>query len=169
MRSIGDSTGLNRDSPDRPRGRSGACRLACSSPSKSYHARSTRWKPQVVRSIATLPRAQRSNEATFHATFDGLRVDVFVPSIPLYASAERRVREAPLRGRPARYLSAEDLAVFKLLFFRTKDILDVERLVAFGAAGFDRAYVRRWLIDLVGDTDERVARWDRLLADVDSA
>ncbi len=59
--------------------------------------------------------------------------------------------------------------MFKLLFFRTKDILDVERLVAFGAAGFDRAHVRHWLVDLVGDTDDRVARWDRLLADVDSA
>jgi len=60
-----------------------------------------------------------------------------------------------------------DLALFKMLFFGTKDVLDVERLVALVGGDFDRAYVRRWLVDLVGADDERVQRWDRLLSDVD--
>jgi hypothetical protein len=47
--------------------------------------------------------------------------------------------------------------------------LDVERLVAFGGESFDRDYVRQWLVDLVGDSDERVARWDRLIDDVSAA
>jgi hypothetical protein len=34
-------------------------------------------------------------------------------------------------------LSPEDLAVFKLLFFRAKDLLDLERLVAFLGDAFD--------------------------------
>ena len=91
------------------------------------------------------------------------------PAIPLYASALARRREAPLDGRPAWFLSPEDLGTFKMLFFRTKDLLDVERLVAFAGKEFDRAYVRTWLVDLVGAGDERIARWDRLLADVDAA
>ena len=40
--------------------------------------------------------------------------------------------------------------------------------MAFAGASFDRAYVGRWLVDLVGADDERVARWARVLIDVDS-
>ena len=89
-----------------------------------------------------------------------MRVDVFVASIPFYDSVRARIRRAPLEGRPAWFLAPEDLCVFKLLFFRTKDRLDVERLVAFLADDFDRRYVRRWLVDLVGEEDERVGWWD---------
>ena len=28
----------------------------------------------------------------------------------------------------------------------------------------DRAYVRRWIVDLMGDVDERVTTWDRIVA-----
>jgi hypothetical protein len=54
-----------------------------------------------------------------------------------------------------------------MLFFRTKDVLDVERLVAFTGASFDRAYVRRWPVGLVGADDERAARGAPVLVDVD--
>lgn len=64
--------------------------------------------------------------------------------------------------------ATKDLAVMKLLFFRAKDLIDVERLVAFGSTGFDRDYVERSLLDLVGGADARVARWKLLLADVDA-
>jgi hypothetical protein len=111
--------------------------------------------------------ASARDRGDFTVRAGAIRVDVFVPSAPLYDSARTRIRQAPLEGRPAWFLSPEDLVVFKMLFFRTKDVLDVERLVAFTGAGFDRAYVRRWLVDLVGTDDERLARWDRVLADVD--
>lgn len=96
-----------------------------------------------------------------------MRVDIFVLSIPLSESARDRARQAVLLGRPAWFLAPEDLAAFKFLFFRTKDILDVERLVAFLGQDFDRDYVRRWLVDLVGEDDERVSRWDQLVVDTD--
>lgn len=120
---------------------------------------------QVVPETA-LASAQARGD--FQVRLEGMRIDVFVPSIPLHDDARRRIRQAPLEGRPAWFLSPEDLVVFKLLFFRTKDLLDIERLVAFCGEGFDRGYVRRWLVDLVGDADERVARWDRLLEDLGS-
>jgi len=65
------------------------------------------------------------------AYMDGLRVDLFVMSIPFYESARERLRRAPLQERPGWFLAAEDLALFTLLFLRTKDLLDVERMVAF--------------------------------------
>lgn len=101
----------------------------------------------------------------FRARFERMRIDFFVPSIPFYQSAKARLREAPLGGAPARYLSPEDLAVFKMLFFRTKDLLDVERLVGFIGSGFDTSYVRSSLVEIVGEDDERVGRWDRLVGD----
>ena len=110
-------------------------------------------------------RASAAERGDFKVRLDGMRIDVFVPSIPLYDSAARRIRRASLGGRPAWFLSPEDLATFKFLFFRTKDILDVERLVAFSGDALTRDHLRQWLVDLVGETDERGARWDRLVAD----
>jgi hypothetical protein len=91
-------------------------------------------------------------------------VDVFFNSIPLHLEAARRTVLRPLKGRPARILSAEDLTVLKLLFFRGKDIVDVEILVAVQGSALDRAYVRRWLVDLVGESDARVVKWDEICA-----
>ena len=102
----------------------------------------------------------------FRASLHRMRIDVFVPSIPLYASAQKRVRQEVLLGRPASFLSAEDLATFKMLFFRGKDVLDVERLLAVRGCDFDRDYVRTWLIDLVGADDERVPKWDAMCSSI---
>jgi hypothetical protein len=65
-------------------------------------------------------------------------------------------------GVDAWYLCAEAVAVFKLLFFRSKDIADLERLVA--VADVDAPYVRRWLVDMMGEDDPRVLKWDELVA-----
>lgn len=94
-------------------------------------------------------------------------VDVFFNSIPLHASAQQRAVTRPFLGRPARILSAEDLVVLKLLFFRGKDILDVERIAATQGAELDRSYVRRWLVECMGDDDDRVAEWDRIVDALD--
>ena len=52
---------------------------------------------------------------------------------------------------------------FKLLFFRPKDLLDLERLVGFRKQLLDAGYVRRWLVDMVGEQDARVLEWDRIV------
>jgi hypothetical protein len=108
--------------------------------------------------------AARSAKARgdFIVRVGGMRVDCFVPSIPLSDSAASRLRDGVLSGRPVSILSAEDLVLFKLLFHRAKDVSDVERLVRFQGKKLDRKYVRRWLVDMVGKKDERVETWDRL-------
>ncbi len=94
---------------------------------------------------------------------DGMRVDIFVPSISLSEEAGTRIRTGVLGGRPISILSAEDLALFKLLFFRSKDLADVDRLVNFAGGELDRHYIRRWLLELVGEDDERVRAWDSMI------
>lgn len=91
-----------------------------------------------------------------------VRVDLFVNSIPFHDEAAKRVVSVPLGPRPALILSAEDLAVFKLLFFRSKDTVDLERMLALRRDSFDIRYVRHWVVDTVGEDDERVRYWDRL-------
>jgi len=90
-----------------------------------------------------------------------------VPSIPFYDNVRRRIRQATLEGRPAWYLSPEDLAVMKLLFFRPKDLLDLERLVAL-RADLDRRYVERAIESLLGAGDSRLREWNALLERVDA-
>ena len=98
----------------------------------------------------------------FRATVKGMRLDVFTPSIPFYESAKARRRQVVFLDRPLWALAPEDLAVFKMLFFRPKDLLDLERMLALLGSSFDRSYVRQWLIDMVGSEDSRVAKWDEL-------
>lgn len=107
-------------------------------------------------------RASACDRGDFVARVSRMRVDVFVPSIPLSNSAAARIRPGVLLGRPIAILSAEDLALFKLLFFRSKDVNDVERLVGFQGERLDRSYIRDWLVRLVGEDDERVVTWDRI-------
>jgi len=100
--------------------------------------------------------------------YDDIPVDLFFLSIPLHDSARERTVEVTLAGAPLPILSAEDLIVFKLLFFRGKDIVDVERMLALQGGALDRSYVRRWLVDCVGEDDERVQRLDALFAAIPS-
>jgi Nucleotidyl transferase AbiEii toxin, Type IV TA system len=115
---------------------------------------------------ATVDRAKAIESARlrgdFSVHFGAMRVDVFTPSIELSYSAAARTQTFQLLGRPVRVLSAEDLVLFKLLFFRPKDIIDVERLLRFRGADLDRDYVQSWIVRLMGEDDERTIEWRRM-------
>lgn len=103
-------------------------------------------------------------DGMFVARWDGMRIDVFLPSITFAHEAERtRIRVTDMDNWSGWFLSAEALAVFKLLFFRGKDIVDLERLVAV-RADLDANYVRKWIVDMMGEDDDRVRRWDTIVA-----
>jgi len=107
---------------------------------------------------------QARTDGQFRGRVSGMRVDVFVPAIPYYAELEGRSREVILMGRPIRILGADDLAVLKVMFFRTKDLADVEALLRSPEARIDRRFVREKLVSLVGVDEERVRAWDGLVA-----
>jgi hypothetical protein len=113
---------------------------------------------------ATAAVARAHHDGMFVGRWDGMRIDVFLPSIPFAEEAGlTRIRVTDDTGWSGWFLSAEAIAVFKLLFFRGKDVVDLERLVAVRAE-LDRDYVRRWIVEMMGDSDERVARWDAIVA-----
>lgn len=115
-----------------------------------------------------LARREAAEQGMFIGFVGEYRVDVFVPSIDFSWEANRTATEHQVRGRTYRFLSAEALAVFKLLFFRPKDLLDLEKLVAVLESSFDAAYVRRQIVEMMGEDDERVRAWDRIVREFSS-
>jgi hypothetical protein len=116
-----------------------------------------------IESDQVVARRQAEEQGMLELDFGGMRLDVFVPSIEFSREAERtRVRQA-VDGQEAWFLSAEALCVFKLLFFRGKDIVDLERLIAIQGDALDVGYVRTKIVEMMGEEDERVEAWDRLV------
>jgi hypothetical protein len=116
---------------------------------------------------ATL-HARANAEGQFRGTISGLRVDVFVPAIAYYAELADRRRQVVLLGRPAWILGPEDLVVLKLMFFRRKDLADVEALLRDQGVSVDRTFIRAKLIELVGADDERMTTLESIERDVDA-
>lgn len=114
-----------------------------------------------------IERAQAESDARgmFVGRFGSYRVDFFTPSIEFAWEAKRTRVVKSIDGHSVSFLAAEALAVFKLLFFRAKDIVDLQRLLAVQGARLDIAYVRRHLVEMMGEGDSRVQRWDALCAD----
>ncbi|MFO8072414.1 MAG: nucleotidyltransferase [Polyangia bacterium] len=107
-------------------------------------------------------RASR-RDGMFAVKYGMFGIDLFTPSIDFAWEAQRtRVRHA-IEGREADFLSAEALCVFKLMFFRPKDIVDLQRLIAVRGKELDTGYVRRHVVAMMGEDDERIARWDELV------
>jgi hypothetical protein len=108
--------------------------------------------------------ARAEAEGMFVGRWDGMRIDVFLPSIPFSHEAERtRIRmKDDATGWSGWFLAAEAVAVFKLLFFRGKDLVDLERLVAVRPE-LDLPYVRTWITEMMGEDDERVRKWDEIV------
>jgi hypothetical protein len=95
-------------------------------------------------------------------TWGGLRVDVFLPTLPFYDQAQARLRQVMLGEQTINIWDAESLAVFKMMFFRRKDVADVEQILRGMGESFDRDWVRARLVEIYGDRDPRIVQWDEL-------
>ena len=107
-----------------------------------------------------IERGRERGDAVGH--FGLVRVDVFFNSIELHERAAKRTRTVTLLGRPAQILSPEDTVILKAFFNRGKDWVDIERLLARQGGDLDRAEIRLWLVEGVGEEDARVRHWDEL-------
>lgn len=65
-------------------------------------------------------------------------------------------------SQPVWFLSGELLSCFKLLFFRPKDLADLQRLVGVNTS-LDVARVRTLIAEAMGEDDERVRAWDDIV------
>jgi hypothetical protein len=97
--------------------------------------------------------------------FRGLYLDLFFDFSLFHESVKKRVRQGPLGGREVPVLSAEDLVIFKVLFNRPKDWVDIRQVLLTQGAAIDAGYVGRWLRELLGEEDPAVAQFDRYYAE----
>ena len=95
--------------------------------------------------------------------FGGRRLDVFLPTIPFYEQARLRRRQVVLGGRPVMVWDAETLCVFKMMFFRRKDLADVEQVLREQAGQFDAEWVLQQVTEMYGPRDPRVSQWKELI------
>jgi hypothetical protein len=99
-------------------------------------------------------------------TYGGVRVDVFLPIAPFYEHARVRRKRVEIGGQPAMIWDAETLSVFKMMFFRRKDLADVEQILRSQASQFDRVWVRERLVEMYGARDPRLSAWDDLVQEI---
>lgn len=101
-----------------------------------------------------------------HVDFRGITIDVFLPTTPFYTAAKARRRRFALGDQPLMVWDAETLCVFKLMFFRRKDIVDIEQILHTQGAALDRNWVRAHVVEMYGARDARVRQWDELTAEI---
>ncbi|MFW5692800.1 MAG: hypothetical protein ACOCWL_01155 [Thermoguttaceae bacterium] len=94
--------------------------------------------------------------------YAGFRIDVFLPINRFYDIARRRRRRVDLEGQPVMVWDAESLVVFKMMFFREKDLVDIRQILRTQGSALDGSWVEEQLTEIFGRRDPRVARWQEL-------
>lgn len=89
-------------------------------------------------------------------------VDVFFAADEFHQEVASRCRVVPFAGRTIRVLSAEDLTVFKAMFDRPKDWVDIATMVESGSLDVEVAAAR---LESLLPGDARVQRLRRLSED----
>jgi len=93
--------------------------------------------------------------------WDDTPIDLFFVTHPFHENAAERTQLVPFAGRDISVLAADNLAVFKAFFDRTKDWADIEAMIE--ARSIDVHVVLGWLVDLLGCDDRRVERFCTLI------
>jgi hypothetical protein len=96
---------------------------------------------------------------------EGTTVDVFLPIVDFYETARLRRRSVRLGRHNIWIWDAESLVIFKMMFFRRKDLADVEQILRQQGTHLDRAFVRNELVKLYGQRDPRIGAWDDLTSE----
>lgn len=115
---------------------------------------------------ASEPEAAGFGGVRFEHEVEPFPVDVFPSLDDRYERVERRVVHHPFGpdGERLPFLSAEDLAVFKLSFGRPQDWVDLEA-IATNRPDLDLSYIEEQLVALRGSTmNPRFARFQSLTA-----
>jgi hypothetical protein len=96
------------------------------------------------------------------------RLDVFLPTIDFYEHAKQRRKRVLLGGQPIVVWDPETLCVFKMMFFRRKDIADVEQIMRVQGVALDRTWVHDRLEEIYGARDPRISQWVELEQEIAS-
>lgn len=99
------------------------------------------------------------------AWWDSTPIDLFFAYDEIHEEMRSAARSVPFGDVLIPILSPEHLLVAKAAFNRPKDWLDIEQMLV-AVDDLDIGEVRRWLVRLVGETDERTLRVERLVVEL---
>jgi len=88
--------------------------------------------------------------------WDDTPVDLFFSAYPFHREVATRCRSVPFAGHRVRVLAPGNLAVFKALFDRPRDWVDIDEMASCGT--LDRVAASVALGGLIGHDDPRVGR-----------
>jgi hypothetical protein len=91
--------------------------------------------------------------------WDGTPIDLFFDYVPVHADAARNRRRVPFEGVRIPVLGPVELAVFKVMFDRTRDWADIEAMVERGT--LDVGAVHAALRTMLDADDERFERLEQ--------
>lgn len=95
--------------------------------------------------------------------WDNNAVDLFFSYDPIHDEMRKHARRVPFGGMTVSILSPEHLAVCKAMFDRRKDWLDIEQMLI-ATDDLDVHAIEGWLLRMVGENDQRLARLKELAA-----
>ncbi|HEX5065517.1 MAG TPA: hypothetical protein VFY49_05345 [Myxococcota bacterium] len=97
-------------------------------------------------------------------------IDLFFSTDAYHDACMERARRVPFgEGAEIPILAAEDLAVFKVVFDRPKDWVDLGELLYAQGGRFDAGHALEWLGRILGPDDPRVKRFAELVRGGDAS
>ena len=108
-------------------------------------------------------RERLARDEQIRLRWTGTWIDLFFAYSPLHDACNERARSVNVLGQSIRVLSPEDLAVFKVLFDRPKDWIDLEAIILTRGERFEAGYVEGWVSAVAGADDPRSAKLRALL------
>ena len=109
-------------------------------------------------------RSSLAERGQLRCLWEHVPIDLFFAYDPLHESCRARALRVPFgAGATLPILSAEDLAIFKVLFDRDKDWRDLAELLFALGPDFDAPYALDWLRRILDEKDARLARFEAVL------
>ncbi|MGO9488076.1 MAG: hypothetical protein ACLQBB_03495 [Solirubrobacteraceae bacterium] len=91
--------------------------------------------------------------------WDATPIDLFFSVLPFHDEVERNIRHVSFGDRTIPVLDCTGLAVFKALFARPRDWVDIEAMIE--ARSLDTGEASRWIREMLGD-DPRIEQLEAL-------
>jgi len=120
--------------------------------------------PLGVERASEQARRQSQRDEQLRVHWDTTPLDLFFSYDALHDACRERRRQVAFAGEQITILSAEDLAIFKVLFAREKDWRDLRELLFAQGERFDRDYALGWLERILAPDDERLTRFRTLVS-----
>jgi hypothetical protein len=98
-------------------------------------------------------RAERDGQVRL--LWDATPIDLFFSVLPFHDEVERNIQHVSFGDRTIPVLDCTGLAIFKAMFGRSRDWVDIEAMVE--ARSFDVEEATRWIRELVGE-DQRIEK-----------